>query len=113
MFITDDFLRMASKVMSYIKNAKSSYIVNGTPMTLYGLMSLFDEELPNNLTRYKGLGEQDDDQLAVSTLHPDGDRTLIRYTIEDAKREIEAIRYYDSNKYDLVKGAQVTRFDIG
>lgn len=113
MFITEDFLRMASKVMAYIKHAKPSYIVNGVPMTLYGLMSLFDEELPNNLTRYKGLGEQNDDQLAISTLRPDGDRTLIRYTIEDAKREIEAIRYYDSNKYDLVKGAQVTRFDIG
>lgn len=113
MFITDEFMNAASKVLNYIKLARPYYLVNGQPVTLYGLMSLFDNELPSSLTRYKGLGEQDDHQLAVSALRPDGDRTLIRYTIEDAKREIESIRYYESNKYDLIKNANVTRFDIG
>ena len=113
MFITDEFMHAASRVLNYIRTARPYYLVNGQPMSLYGLMSLFDSELPSNLTRYKGLGEQDDDQLAVSALRPDGDRTLIRYTIEDAKREIESIRYYESNKYDLIKDAHVTRFDIG
>ena len=113
MFITDEFMNAASNVLNYIKLARPYYLVNGQPVTLYGLMSLFDNELPSSLTRYKGLGEQDDHQLAVSALRPDGDRTLIRYTIEDAKREIESIRYYESNKYDLIKNASVTRFDIG
>lgn len=113
MFITDEFMNAASKVLNYIKLARPYYLVNGQPVTLYGLMSLFDNELPSSLTRYKGLGEQDDDQLSISALRPDGDRTLIKYTIEDAKREIESIRYYESNKYDLIKNANVTRFDIG
>lgn len=113
MFITEEFIHSAQKVLNYIRNAKPYYLVNSMKMSLYGLMSLFDQELPSKLNRYKGLGEQDDDELGVSALRPDGDRTLIRYTIEDAKREIEAIRYYESNKYDLVKDVQISRFDVG
>ena len=46
---------------------------------------------------FKGLGEMSYQKLAESTLHPDGNRTLIRYTLEDAKEELEAIREYESD----------------
>lgn len=113
LFVTPQFLESATRIIQYIKDSRPFYHINGQRVTLYGLMSLFDKETPNSLQRYKGLGEQNPEKLSVSALHPEGDRTLIRYSIEDAKREIDAIRYYESNKYDLVKGAQVTRFDIG
>ena len=116
LFLNDNFIKASQNVMYYIReNNNMMYKVNGNPISLYGLMSLFDSEIPSNLSRYKGLGEQNPNDLKVSALHPDYDRVLIQYTVEDAKKEIEAIRYFESNKYDLVKDAAktVTRFDIG
>ena len=43
------------------------------------------------------------DQLAVSTLLPDSeDRVLIRYTIEDMKEELAAIREFESDRSKLL-----------
>jgi DNA gyrase/topoisomerase IV subunit B len=54
----------------------------------------------------------DPQQLADSTLHPDTDRTLIQYTIDDVKSEIETIQYLESNKGELIKDIKVSRSDI-
>jgi DNA gyrase/topoisomerase IV subunit B len=67
---------------------------------------------PSNITRYKGLGEQDAVELGDSALRPDSDRTLIRYTMESAKAEIEIMRAIDSNKAVLLKDIHITKDDI-
>ena len=51
-------------------------------------------------------------QLGDSTLHPDSDRTLIQYTLESAKQEIEMIRYLESNRQELVKDIKASRLDL-
>ena len=75
-------------------------------------MCQFDNMIPSGLIRYKGLGEQDPDQLAVSALHPKGDRTLIRYTIESAKEEIESLRRIDSSMASLLREVKITKAEI-
>jgi hypothetical protein len=37
---------------------------------------------------------------------------LYRYTVENAKEEIEAIRAIDSNTRGLIENVKVSRFDI-
>ena len=69
-------------------------------------------ESVTSVQRYKGLGEMDANELAESTLLPE-QRTLIQYTLESAKDEIEQIRYYESNKdrfLELI--TNVTRNDL-
>lgn len=52
-------------------------------------------------------------QLAESTMHPDSPyRTLLRYTIESAKEEVDMIRYLESNRNDLIKDVKVSRIDL-
>ena len=80
-------------------------------MTIYQIMKLYESLSPSNLQRYKGLGEMDPVELGESTML--GDRTLIRYTLEDAKEELEAIREYESNpKKILSLVGNVTRDDL-
>ena len=67
----------------------------------------FAKSQPSRLTRYKGLGEMNVDQLWDSTLSPQN-RTLIRYTVESVEREIEEIRRIDSDKSALLKGLNLS-----
>ena len=75
-------------------------------------MVAFDEKKPKNITRYKGLGEMDTNQLAESTLSPTTNRTLIRYTMEEAQEQISRIRYINSNKDSLLKNVKIRPEDI-
>ena len=75
-------------------------------------MTKFNNMIPSGLTRYKGLGEQNPEQLGVSALRPDGDRTLIRYTIESAKEEIETLRRIDNSMGSLLRDVKITKADI-
>ena len=79
-------------------------------MSLYEMMHLFDKSTPN-MSRFKGLGEMTGDRLYESTLNPDN-RLLVRYTIEDVKKDMEKIRYYHDNKNMLLNDVKVTRFDL-
>ena len=55
----------------------------------------------------------DSDDLALSTMSPYGSRTLIRYTLEDAKEEAEAIRLYESDLSKLLTMVgKVSREDL-
>jgi DNA gyrase/topoisomerase IV subunit B len=65
-------------------------------------MTLYEKTQPSSIQRYKGLGEMDDVDLAQSTLYPGSDRTLIRYTMEDAKETLEAIREYESDSKKII-----------
>ena len=93
-------------------------------------MKAFENLQPSHLQRYKGLGEMDAEQLAESTLLPGGqtitmvndnkkkievtgNRTLIRYTLEDAKEEIGIIRDYESDFSKLFKFVgEINRQDL-
>lgn len=103
--------QIISTIVPYIQNNKSMYyILNGQVVSLYTFMTAF--ESVTSVQRYKGLGEMDANELAESTLLPE-QRTLIQYTLESAKDEIEQIRYYESNKdrfLELI--TNVTRNDL-
>ena len=79
--------------------------------SLYEMMSLFDSFTPSSLVRFKGLGEMGDEDLFASTMNPKN-RLLIRYTMEDLKKELEQMRYFNNNKIELLENAKVTRFDL-
>ena len=55
----------------------------------------------------------DKEELAESALHPAMDRTLIRYTMDDAKEAINIIREYESNTKKILElVGVVTRDDL-
>lgn len=60
----------------------------------------------------KHVGEMKPAQLAVSTLLPEYNRTLIRYTSENIAKEIEDIRRTDSNYTSLLQGVDIAGFDL-
>ena len=75
-------------------------------------MKAYEKSQPSSIKRFKGLGEMDDYQLAESVFDPDGERTLIQYTFEDAKKEIEQIKYIQSNKDQLLSKINVSRYEL-
>ena len=112
-FINNKFISSCIPLFNMIKNnINLFYKVDEYTVTLYNLMCQFDAMIPSGLTRYKGLGEQNPEQLGVSALRPDGDRTLIRYTIESAKEEIEMFRRIDSSMASLLREVKITKADI-
>lgn len=100
------------ELIKLIDYSPKFYIVNGSKVTLYDLMKTFGRFIPASVTRYKGLGEMNGAQLGESTLHPDSNRTLMRYTVENVKDEIEAIRAIESDKSVLLKDIKVSKADI-
>lgn len=112
-FINDKFISACIPLITMIKNNTDVfYQVDGENVTLYTLMCKFNGMIPSGLTRYKGLGEQNPQQLGESALHPEGDRTLIRYTMESAKEEIETLRRIDSTMASLLREVKITKADI-
>lgn len=112
-FINDKFIAACLPLILMIKNnANLHYLVDGEKVSMYTLMCKFDAMIPSGLTRYKGLGEQNPTQLGVSALRPDGDRTLIRYTMESAKEEVETLRRIDSSMGSLLRDVKITKADI-
>lgn len=109
----DKLLHGCDELRRYRNNNTLKYFkMNGEIVSLYQVMSRFNSYIPSSLTRYKGLGEMNAQQLGESALHPDSNRTLMRYTIEDVKAEIEAIRAIESDKSALMKDIKVDKADI-
>ena len=45
-------------------------------------------------------------------MRPDGHRTLVQYTLESAKAEIEGIRHTQSNMYALLRDMKVEKDEV-
>lgn len=112
-FINDYFIRSCMNlIINIMKNDSMYYILNGEKVTLFTLMKTFESLTPNGLTRFKGLGEQNPAELGESVLRPDSDRTLVQYTIDSVKEEIESLRYIDSTMAVLINQVKITKQDI-
>lgn len=109
--LNQKLINHCQNILPYFDSNKDLvFKINGQDMSLYELMHLFDQSTPN-MSRFKGLGEMTGDRLYESTLNPEN-RLLVRYTIEDIKKDMEKIRYYHDNKDMLLNDVQVTRFDL-
>jgi DNA gyrase/topoisomerase IV subunit B len=102
-FVNDALINACRYVIPFIDKAEEYYMLNGTKASLYQIMCEFDRFMPPKLQRFKGLGEMDPHMLGPSTLRPDGNRLLIQYTVEDFEKEIQEMRYINSNKDLLLK----------
>ena len=99
-------------VLGYIAKSPNEFLVDGNVVSLYGLMEEFNKVSPPSVTRYKGLGEMNGDQLFNSTLDPSdkGNRVLIRYTLEDIKYELDKMKDIEDDKLQLMKDVDVTQY---
>ena len=98
--------------MDYIaQNDSMVYLLNNKPVSLYELMVEFNKSAPKSIQRYKGLGEMDGRRLFDSTLDP-SKRTLIQYTMENVKEEIDTIREYENDMSRLLTDTKLSRFDV-
>lgn len=103
LFVTDRFINDCQVLFDIIKKNQSTYyIMDGKEASLYEIMKVYEKCKPSSMQRYKGLGEMDPDEISDSTMSPFGNRTLIRYTMQDAKEEIEAIRQYETDLSKLL-----------
>lgn len=107
------FIADCENILRIIRENDSLYYnLNGKKSTIYTIMKVYNSII-GKVQRYKGLGEMPADDLAESTLYPGSDRTLIRYTMDDAKETINLIREYESNtKKILGEVGVVTREDL-
>ena len=112
--ISEKFINDCKQILDIIKSNDTLYYnLNGKKSSIYEIMKTYESFSPPNRQRYKGLGEMDGKDLGESTLRPDGNRTLVRYTIESAHEAINFIREYESDsKKILAEIGQVTREDL-
>lgn len=109
-FYNNKLLKECTSIIKILdKNKYVDFIINDKPAGLYGLMYLFDTDVPN-IERYKGLGEMGD-RIFDAAMDPKN-RTLVQYTIKNVKETLEKIRYYENNIYELISNVEVTRFDM-
>lgn len=111
--LTDKFIQDCDSILRIIElNDDLVMKVDGEKSTIHDVMNLYKGCMPKSVQRYKGLGEMPEKDLAESTLDPEN-RTLIRYTMESAKEDIEFIREYESNPRKILNHiGTVTREDL-
>ena len=103
------FYNAAYHIMPFVDKSLDTYYVNGEPMTLYKLMTLFNKFKPTGIQRYKGLGEMSVNDVAVSMIKPD-QRTLLRLTSDDIKKDIQSIREVQSDLSSLLKDVDMSKY---
>ena len=109
------FVNECKKIIPYIQSAMMGngmrYIINKNVTGLYDTLKGVENSF-SSITRYKGLGEMDGEDLEISTMSPEN-RMLIRYTTDNIKEDIIEIRKYQSNKKKiLAKISEVRRSDL-
>lgn len=104
LFYDKNFIEECGAIIKPIKKALSDnhmeFIVDGIVRGLYDTVN--DAMNISSVSRYKGLGEMNPNQLKESTMSKDT-RTLIRYTVNDIDETMKIIRHYDSNKKEILK----------
>lgn len=95
--VGDRLLSACGELLNLIQRSDISYKVNGVPMTLYDTLKAFQSFRPDDIKRFKGLGEMEAEDLQRSTIHPAYGRSLIQYTVADIKKEIGEIRKIESD----------------
>ena len=101
--LRETFLNDCKVIMDIIEDNDSvMYTIDGKPATIYQVTKTYEDSMPSNRQRYKGLGEMHDGELGESTLLPEH-RTLIQYTMESAKDAINFVREYESNSKKILK----------
>lgn len=114
-FINQKLLDDSKNIINYIDGDLNKYYkLNNEEISLYGLMTAFENTGYGNITRFKGLGEMSPDQLFESTINPgeDSQRSLIKYTLEDVKKEIDTIAYLESDKSQIIKDMKIDREQV-
>lgn len=111
-YCNETFFRSCSAVIPFIDKSLDTYYVNGQETTLYGLMQLFAKFKPNGIQRYKGLGEMSVKEIKESMIDPKGNRTLLRLTSDDIKRDIESIRAVQSDLSSLLKDVDMSKYSF-
>lgn len=100
LFYNDRFIKDCEPIIEPIKRAVANnqmeFLVNGQKTGLYDLVTSAMASI-GSVSRFKGLGEMNANQLAESTMSPET-RTLIQYSVNDINESIKIIRQYDSNK---------------
>lgn len=110
-FLNSYFVSSCIDMINAIRRIKErNYKLDGNPVTIYTIMNTFDSIMPD-VKRYKGLGEMNSNEAAESTTLPDN-RTLIQYTLESAKEEIESIRFIDNNVSSILSTIHIRRQDV-
>ena len=113
-FFNDRMLSMCSQALTAInRNAKKYYLLDGELMSIYGIMSRFDELAPV-VTRYKGLGEAKPEVFAKVMLVPGYGRCLRQYTIKDAQKELKQMISLQSEKSKFLENfdGKIRREDV-
>lgn len=115
LFYNERFIKECETLIPPIQKAMREnhmeFKVNGQKMGLYDLVNDAMNSL-GAVSRFKGLGEMNYDQLEETTMSPDT-RTLIQYTVDDIDETIRIIRQYDSNKKLILnKIGMVDRGDL-
>ena len=111
--LSDKFINDCNKILEIIEsNDELYYYLNNKKASIYSIMKVYEASNPDTVQRYKGLGEMPDGHLGESTLSIDN-RTLIRYTLDDAKEALNLIREYESDtKKILGHVGAVSRDDL-
>lgn len=96
---TEELSKVYSKYGYYLKVSE-----NGDNTKVETIGQFLDETrkyVPKIITRYKGLGEADADQLRETTLNPNT-RILVRLTMDDVERDLKIFRkLFNQSKKDL------------
>lgn len=114
-FYNDRFIKDCEPLIAPLTKAINEnhtlFMVNGNKTCLYELVSDVMDSA-GTISRFKGLGEMNPDQLRVSTMAPET-RTLIQYTTNDINETMKIIRQYDSSKKMILqKIGSVSRDDL-
>lgn len=102
----DDYFHkrvMKFKAIQNDNHAIYGYIMNDTPdQSIYDIMHRFDSYVPDDVVRFKGLGELDPDDMWDLCLNPDTREEYV-FKFEDFKDDMDKISIIMSSKVEYMK----------